>query len=249
MDDMYDNLGARDYDDPVSPLPPLPDPLPGFDLPGPSNPRSSTVFLSSESKRVRIKTSQVTPALLGKVFSFFPGSVFLISDSGQVVTADSEGNFDPAELEAEDWNCHGNSITPPGGNPANPLIEDSENRSENRDFKYCYQQRGKQKNTKGKWTPYPKLPPTRSSKPPGVVSEQLFEWNKTIEIFRYRDSSWEKTGNFPIRLNERKATVPSVGNIASQEAFGGKECVILDLDFLKGKLKKIKIFFTGLQGQ
>ena len=40
-------------------------------------------------------------------------------------------------------------------------------------------------------------------------------------------------GSFPIHLNERKATVPSVGNIASQEAFGGKECVILDLDFLK----------------
>ena len=32
MDDMYDNPGARDYDDPVSLLPPLPDPLPGFDL-------------------------------------------------------------------------------------------------------------------------------------------------------------------------------------------------------------------------
>ena len=113
MDDMYDNPGARDYDDPVSLLPPLPDLLPGFDLPGPSNPRSSTVFLSSESKRVCIKTSQVTPTLLGKVFSFFPGSIFLISDSGQVVTADSEGNFDAAELEAEkDWNCHG-SITPP----------------------------------------------------------------------------------------------------------------------------------------
>ena len=87
------------------------------------------MFLSSESKRVCIKTSQVTPTLLGKVFSFFPGSIFLISDSGQVVTADSEGNFDAAELEAEkDWNCHG-SITPPGGNLANPLIEDSENQS------------------------------------------------------------------------------------------------------------------------
>ena len=113
MDDMFDNFGARDYDDPVSPLPPLPDPLPGFDLPGPSNPCSSMVFLSSESKRVCIKTSQVTPALLGKIFSFFPGSIILISDSGQVVTADSERNFDPAEMEAEeDWNCHGNSITP-----------------------------------------------------------------------------------------------------------------------------------------
>ena len=30
MDDMYDNPEARDYDDPVSLLPPLPDPLPGL---------------------------------------------------------------------------------------------------------------------------------------------------------------------------------------------------------------------------
>ena len=140
------------------------------------------------------KNQSSDSCLIGKSLFLLPR--LLISDSGQVVTADSEGNFDPAELEAEDWNCHGNSIIPPGGNLANPLIEDSENPSENRDFKYCYQQRGKQKNTKGKWTPYPKLPPTRSSKPPGVVSEQLFEWNKTIKIFRYRDSSWEKQETF-----------------------------------------------------
>ena len=76
MDDMYDNPGARDYDDPITPLSLLPDPLPGFDLLGPSNPHSSMVFLSSESKGVCIKTSQVIPALLGKVFSFFPGSIF-----------------------------------------------------------------------------------------------------------------------------------------------------------------------------
>ena len=225
MDDMYDNPEARDYDDPVSLLPPLPDPLPGFDLPGPWNPRSSMVFLSSESKRVRIKTSEVTPALLGKVFSF---SIFLISDSGQVVTADSEQNFDPAELEAEDWNCHGNSITPREVIRLILLlrIQKTDRKIEISSIATNNVESRKIQRESGHHTQNFHLP-NRAN--PQVLCQNSFlngiKLSKFLDIEIVRG---KKTGNFPIRL---KATVQSVGNIASQEAFGGKECVILDLDF------------------
>ena len=193
----------------------------------------SMVLLSSESKRVRIKTSLVTPALLGKVFSFFPGSIFLISDSGHVVTADSEGNFDPAELEAEeDWNCHSNSITPRAVIRLILLlrmwktdwkIEISSIATNNVESRRIQRESGH--HTRNFHLP------DRAN--PHVLCQNSFSNGIKLLKFLDRDSLWEKTGNFPICLNERKATVPFVGNIANQEAFGRKECVILDLDFFK----------------
>ena len=192
------------------------------------------VFLSSESKRVRIKTSQVTPALLEKVFSFFPCSMFLISDSGQVVTADSEQNFDPAELEAEeDWNCHGNSITPREVirlilllriRKTDWKIEISSIATNNIESRRIQRESGHH-------TQNFHLPDRAN---PQVLCQNSFlNGIKLLKFLDIKIVRGKKTGNFPIRLNERKAIVPSVGNIASQEAFGGKECVILDLDFLK----------------
>ncbi|XP_019851177.1 PREDICTED: uncharacterized protein LOC109581486 [Amphimedon queenslandica] len=153
----------------------------------------------------------------------FPDSIFLLScNSGHVLTADANGEFNKNTLESEDeWYCHGNAII-------KATTDDK--------FKYLYHQnpnfhRGKQ-TPKGRYAPFSRSGAgAHRNKPPGVIAAEL-EWTKTIEIFHYNDK-WEKTGNLPLRLNEAKATVPSVCGIASNEAFGGKDCVILDLDFLK----------------
>ena len=45
--------------------------------------------------------------------------------------------------------------------------------------------------------------------------------------------SWEELHILPVRLTEETANVPSVSQLVSEDAFEGKEVVLLDLKLLK----------------
>ena len=45
--------------------------------------------------------------------------------------------------------------------------------------------------------------------------------------------SWEELHILPVRLTEETANVPSVSQFVSEDAFEGKEVVLLDLKLLK----------------
>ena len=124
-----------EYDDYIPSPPPLPESITRADLPGPSFQGTTAVTISSfdTCKTVKIKANQVNSQVLGKVFSFFPDSIFLISDSGNVVTASSQGSFEISVSNArEGWTCHGDSIKPP--QPQLPIDHSKE-------LQYCYQGR------------------------------------------------------------------------------------------------------------
>ena len=73
--------------------------------------------------------------------------------------------------------------------------------------------------------------------PPGILKEkpEKVEWTKSIDICKYSvmTDSWEELLILPVRLTEETANVPSVSQLVSEDAFEGKEVVLLDLKLLK----------------
>jgi hypothetical protein len=190
-----------------------------------------TVTDEKQSKTVKLQRKQMKAAVLGKIFSLFPDSIFLIDSDGHVVTASSSGDFADEisyGLDVENaLTCHGDCINPIS--PINPIDQGGLTAA----YQYSYQTNPLlTKKFKGKR-------PARNKLPPGVESQMastVLEWTKTIEIFKRNSCAsggWEKVSNLPVRLTESKANLNDVCKIVSDEGFEGKEVVLLDVDFLK----------------
>ena len=71
---------------------------------------------------VTLKSSQLQRQVLAKIFGYFPDTVFLISENGQVYSGDDQFSYIPDN----DLTCFGESFVPP--------FEGTSSK-----FKYCYQ--------------------------------------------------------------------------------------------------------------
>ena len=73
----------------------------------------SLYTIEKDGKTVKLKPSQLTTQVIGKVFGLFPDSIILISDDGFVETPDHEGKF----LDVDDlskWVVNGDSLKADG---------------------------------------------------------------------------------------------------------------------------------------
>ena len=148
------------------------------DLPGSSFQGTTAVTISSfdTCKTVKIKANQVNSQVLVKVFSFFPDSIFLISDSGNVVTASSQGSFEISVSNArEGWTCHGDSMKPP--QPQLPIDHSKE-------LQYCYQGR-----THGRLRQRPQN---------GYLTTQLQKNSQSLEFFVMKQNGWRLLVNIRV---------------------------------------------------
>ncbi|XP_064404016.1 uncharacterized protein LOC135349419 [Halichondria panicea] len=213
----------------------------------------SLYTIEKDGKTVKLKPSQLTTQVIGKVFGLFPDSIILISDDGFVETPDHEGKF----LDVDDlskWVVNGDSLKADG------LPQDQQVAS----FSYQPPSQATSQATSRKRGRPPKWSPKFTSallgassasgqKPPGVraraepsvdgagpstmssSSSSRPEWRKYIEVCKWNeaDKQWKKVSNVPIDLSEEIASVPNVSKMVSDELFNGEECVLMDIDYLK----------------
>lgn len=208
MDDSMDEQ-AYNYSPPALPMSLFPT---AYNVKNPDNTRCVT-----------LKTSQLQPKVLSKIFGYFPDTIFLLSENGQVYTPENE---EFSYIVENELTCFGETLSPP--------IDGS--------FKYCYQPPDTSMSSipstsKGKGRKFSKSNCIfKKPRPPGVEKQQdLLQWTKTIEILKLNNETkvFEKVINLPVRLNENTANIKDVANLVSNDIFHGKEVELIDLDFLK----------------
>lgn len=195
---------------------------------------------------VRIRSTQFNAKAVGRVFNFFPQSVYLVGDDGSVELPDDDGNFDVENMNASlIWTCSGDCSKPVDGQAQSRWLQPGPS--------YAYQptdearEREREDRSKrsssGKWKPKfttSLLSANRQKKPPGVEKQEAslrhgsqLAWTKTIEICRVEGTKIKKTFNLPVSLTERAARVERVAEFVSGEAFEGAAVVLLDSDNLR----------------
>ena len=192
---------------------------------------------------VRIRSTQLNSKAVGRIFNFFPQSVYLVGDDGSVELPDEDGGFEVGSMDASlIWTCSGDSSKPanqshwlqPGPSYAYQPTDQTRERER--------QDRSKRP-ASGKWKPKfttSSLSGNRQNKPPGVEKQEAslrqtsqLTWNKTIEICSFEGSKIKKSFNLPVSLTERSARVERIAEFVSAEAFEGAAVVLLDSDNLQ----------------
>ena len=195
---------------------------------------------------VRMRSTQLNARAVGRVFNFFPESVFLVAGDGSVELPDEDGRFQVDAMDASlVWTCEGDSCKPsrpidvslqPGASGYHYAYQPSDELRERE--KLDQQERSTKSVPSGKWKPKFKTSTLRgnreSSGKPQLTSTNAASaaWTKTIEICTFEGTQLKKSFNLPISLTEKSATVVCVTDFVSDEAFEGAAVVLLDSENL-----------------
>lgn len=173
--------------------------------------------LESATKRgpgnyVCMRSSQLNARAVSRVFNLFPQTVFLSADDGSVELPDEDGSFNVDNMDASQvWTCNGDS--------AKPAITLNQ--------WLCPVSSGSQY-----WPEERPLIKRRFGQSKRRCSCGS-EWIKRIEICDLEGSVLKKIFNLSVSLTEQSATVSSIAEFVSEEAFNGAAVVLLDSENLE----------------
>ena len=182
----------------------------------------SLYTIYNNDRRIKVKPDQLNRQSLGQAFGLFPKSVYLISEDGELETADECGVFVDLRSFIK-YEVRGNTMPSDQSLSAAENIGMSRSPSIHATVASGSKTRPKGISIKAKWP----------AKPPGVTANSKDEWTKNIEVHHHNNGNLVKFSNFPINLKESTANTRQISQLLSIEAFSGEKVILLDNDNLQ----------------
>ena len=173
---------------------------------------SRTYTLEMGEKRYRLKRSQLTTAVIGRLFGLQRSSVFLVSDDGDVETPNNEGEF----KDISDFPVWRIEVGPSeAASHSSGSQVQSQRWSLGQPFYQPAGQSPEASASSSKWHPKNAV-----GKP---------KWQKNIEVFELRNGRPKHVYTHPLTLDDKTANVPAVAAKLSEEAFHCNSVALVDV--------------------